>query len=77
MQLTVEHCGPLRPRHRAARQVLSLDAPCDVEAVLLAAGYADHELERLNVMVNGRRADLYTGLEEGDEVVLTLLAGGG
>lgn len=75
--VTVEYAGPIRPPRGERRLSLELPEGADVEVLMHAAGHGDHELERFGVLVNGRGASLLTKLADGDEVVMTFLAGGG
>ena len=77
MKIALELFGPLPPLPTEPPPELELSDGSDVEDLLAAVGYDEHEALRLNVLVNGVTATMLTRLHHGDTVALTLLAGGG
>ncbi|MFH2008504.1 MAG: MoaD/ThiS family protein [bacterium] len=77
MKISLELYGPLPPLPTEPPAELELSEGSDVEDLLAAVGYDEHDALRLNVLVNGISVAMLTKLKHGDAVAITLLAGGG
>ena len=78
MQVRVEFIGPIARGEWAAKQDFPLQAGMVLREFLVSIGYEPEHLGHIIVVRNGKiTKDLETVLEEGDQLSLSVLLGGG
>jgi len=78
MQVHVEFIGPIARGDWAVKQDFSLDVGTVLRDFLVSIGYEREHVEHIIVVRNGKiTKDLETVLEEGDQLSLSVLLGGG
>ncbi|MHC5036623.1 MAG: MoaD/ThiS family protein [Planctomycetota bacterium] len=75
--MTLRFFGPSPSGARKGVREIFLPKGADAEALMVAVGFEPGDWYRVAVIVNGEKATPATGLQDGDEVEMVVLTGGG
>lgn len=76
-QVSVEFVGPVRRPWREQKRDLEIEDGTNVAALVERLGYSESDGRHLTVLVNTVKVKSSTVLSDGDEVVVTMIVGGG
>jgi sulfur carrier protein ThiS len=77
MNIQVTFLGPIRRPWPESSRELQAEPGTTAEALLRGLGYGTEDLQRVALVVNGKRQKPQVTLAEGDQLRVVLLAGGG
>ncbi|HOX42052.1 MAG TPA: MoaD/ThiS family protein [Myxococcota bacterium] len=77
MDIQVTFLGPIRRPWPETSRRLSVEPGTTAEALLVGLGYEPQDLQRVALVINGKRQKPQVELAEGDQLRVVLLAGGG
>jgi sulfur carrier protein ThiS len=76
-RVDVELVGPIRRPWREQKRTVDVPDGTSVADLLADLGYSSTESEHMSVLVNAERTRSSTRLGEGDQIVITVIVGGG
>ncbi len=77
MIVTVTFNGPMKRPWPDITREIHLDPELTVEDLLATWDYSDSDMDFLKITVNGKKADKFAPLTDGDQLALFLVVGGG